>query len=1081
MTFEGEHKLIPISGISRAGADTVCEDGSMNEVVGLELKDGSYVPYESDETSALLPDLVDKFYTHKTSHGDNAIILTEGNVYYMKMKDFLDGKGGEWKDDYNNSIWTLLHTSSEQETYAKDIEFLGNSVTVMMTKGTRFYVYNGTEYIDQTSIPTDYNNYLLRFRVTRGIAGHDDIEGSAPISVQSLKCEHYSDTTGYGSAMKNRFEEFVSVVNNKGEGSSLLTKAQGLLTEKGGLYGYFLVCFAYRLKNGDLRYASAPILMCPPCIKQKGIYVSDNNDASSESFDLCKIWDNTGNSEDAGKFVYYQYDKLETNNANVAAQLVRIDEENVIHGLFKETSYESVSSTPYQYLLKTEYDKDATYENVIQKGGANAGKRRYFYSFLRTIDSKDYKLVQPIPMSSSISLWIKNGESGDDASKQDKAYKTVTTHALSNKLQFGISSALIENMPDDVSSICVFMTEQVSPFSNTVEDAYVDVHGPFLDGNSLSAKGTLSSNFKMMYTYTPQYRSDKLVADDIKKLKSFYLVKEIYKDELKDMDAEQWQDVDLRGLLGDTLLTRESLPLSAFDYTTFSANVMKSYNYRMHLGDITTKLSKGYDWLSLINDWNSGRGQWYNGNWFDSNTFVANVGEEKTGLVQVVYLRNEDNSESVVVSRINEDRKRFNCVNSFIVYPDVRAYKMDIFRRVGTSWRLMKSCGLVPNKYLGFSYYLDSSLKETELTEELNTNIDIASLESNVEHKDENTMRVSDTAFPSIFPHANTDRVGSGKILGFARLTIAMSQDMYGQHPLLVFTTEGIYSLGVDTTGAKAYSTHPMFSNEVCTNPNSICELSSAVLFASEKGLMVATQDGVDFFAPLLNGDVKHRPQTGDRYGVGLSWYYKMVNDREKMTNLLGSLSTTDFRKYLQDENTHVVYVANKNKVLIYNSYESYCYWMDIPTRLTTTMPIKILMHNNEYPDTLFYNGDSKVIKFSVSPDVFGTDTLMQTRPIVLSQNLKGSLRVVLRGKFTTEERGKYAILLVLGSIDGEHWLPIGLKEKSLDGEFHDIGCVTDRVSVNYMMVIFAANLGGDSHIDSLELTMKNKYNNKLR
>jgi hypothetical protein len=99
----------------------------------------------------------------------------------------------------------------------------------MMTKGTRFYVYNGTEYIDQTSVPTDYNNYLLRFRVTRGIAGHDDIEGSAPISVQSLKCEHYSDATGYGSAIKNRFEEFVMSVNfgnrkSKGFGSFAVSK-----------------------------------------------------------------------------------------------------------------------------------------------------------------------------------------------------------------------------------------------------------------------------------------------------------------------------------------------------------------------------------------------------------------------------------------------------------------------------------------------------------------------------------------------------------------------------------------------------------------------------------------------------------------------------------------------------------------------------------------------------------------------------------------------------------------------------------------------------------------------------------------
>ena len=30
MAFEGEPRVIPIKGISRAGADSLCEDGAMN-------------------------------------------------------------------------------------------------------------------------------------------------------------------------------------------------------------------------------------------------------------------------------------------------------------------------------------------------------------------------------------------------------------------------------------------------------------------------------------------------------------------------------------------------------------------------------------------------------------------------------------------------------------------------------------------------------------------------------------------------------------------------------------------------------------------------------------------------------------------------------------------------------------------------------------------------------------------------------------------------------------------------------------------------------------------------------------------
>jgi hypothetical protein len=165
----------------------------------------------------------------------------------------------------------------------------------------------------------------------------------------------------------------------------------------------------------------------------------------------------------------------------------------------------------------------------------------------------------------------------------------------------------------------------------------------------------------------------------------------------------------------------------------------------------------------------------------------------------------------------------------------------------------------------------------------------------------------------------------------------------------------------------------------------------------------------------------------------------------------------------------------------VYNSGEAYCYWIDIATRLATTMPINILMHNNDYPDTLLFTGDRTVVKFQYTPNITGVDTLMQTRPIKLTSNLKSSIRVVLRGKFSSASSNKYAVLLVLGSYDGDHWLPVGIKEKSLNAEFHNIGCVTDRVSVNYLMVVFAGNLGNDSNIYSLELTMNNKYNNKLR
>jgi hypothetical protein len=106
---------------------------------------------------------------------------------------------------------------------------------------------------------------------------------------------------------------------------------------------------------------------------------------------------------------------------------------------------------------------------------------------------------------------------------------------------------------------------------------------------------------------------------------------------------------------------------------------------------------------------------------------------------------------------------------------------------------------------------------------------------------------------------------------------------------------------------------------------------------------------------------------------------------------------------------------------------------------------------------------------------------LIQSRAIKLDLGLKTAYRVILRGKFKSDS-DKQAVLLVLGSLDGEHWEPIGAYEKSLTGGgFHDIGCVTDRVSCKYLMVVFAGELSTDSHIDYINITTNRKYNNKLK
>jgi hypothetical protein len=153
-------------------------------------------------------------------------------------------------------------------------------------------------------------------------------------------------------------------------------------------------------------------------------------------------------------------------------------------------------------------------------------------------------------------------------------------------------------------------------------------------------------------------------------------------------------------------------------------------------------------------------------------------------------------------------------------------------------------------------------------------------------------------------------------------------------------------------------------------------------------------------------------------------------------------------------------------------------YWIDLQSRIATKLPVRILFDTDSYPDIMFVDENRSATKFYKDSDSL-VNTLIQSRPIKLELGLKTSYRVVVRGYFKGED--SYSYLIVLGSYDGLCWQPIGLKTMSLIDGFTNIGCVTDRVSCKYMMVIVAGTLSKDSHIDYIDVTSDNKYKNKLK
>lgn len=98
-----------------------------------------------------------------------------------------------------------------------------------------------------------------------------------------------------------------------------------------------------------------------------------------------------------------------------------------------------------------------------------------------------------------------------------------------------------------------------------------------------------------------------------------------------------------------------------------------------------------------------------------------------------------------------------------------------------------------------------------------------------------NKIYTSEVNNPFFFPVSGINTVGVGEINGICAAVKALSQGQFGQFPLYVFSTDGVWALEINSEGT--YSVKQPVTRDVCNNPNSITQTDTAVLYATERGL----------------------------------------------------------------------------------------------------------------------------------------------------------------------------------------------------------------------------------------------------
>lgn len=257
----------------------------------------------------------------------------------------------------------------------------------------------------------------------------------------------------------------------------------------------------------------------------------------------------------------------------------------------------------------------------------------------------------------------------------------------------------------------------------------------------------------------------------------------------------------------------------------------------------------------------------------------------------------------------------------------------------------------------------------------------------------------------------------------------------------MVFTTEGIYGLSVNSEGL--YSASFPISREVCNNINSITPTDRLVFFTSEKGLMAISGNTAQCVSAQLSGPT---PRNFNIIGDG------------------------DFRKFLA--NCRIAYDYRESLIRIYSPTHDYHYIYNMLDQTfakahnENTTPIAVV---SSYPDHLVQEADGKVYSLLSKPDINADQRTYSgtfiTRPLKLGSSLElKTIRQILH--FFHSDKGTIQ-LRIFGSNDCRTW--------------RELNSIHGKPWLFYTFQYNLSNLRASDSYSGTALAIETRFNDKMR
>lgn len=743
------------------------------------------------------------------------------------------------------------------------------------------------------------------------------------------------------------------------------------------------------------------------------------------------------------------------------------------------TDLVSTSSSNFSELILAAY-----YEKVDEASQANYNTGAIMVRFA-------YRLFDGSYFMPSIPKLVDLSEDLVGTYKTTKLIETVTAGVTTGmKMSFVASKLTISGGllayyydldPDIVTSVCVFASKAEDYFkidSDTIDNDLIT--------NEFYAFGGAQTK-TLDQCSIPVSSKWKQLADSA----SWYKIHEVPIKDLQTAYVDIWgrtvttylnHEIDMKGYYNG-FAVKETLPVDSFTHHQLTGSSSFVYNDRLMLGNTTTIFGYSNLMCGAPNDPAYGSSTAYPG--YIAVTINTDQGEiiKYTPCNFNVYTYSGTNyiyfQGSVYGSMYSS--LTYNYLTSgrgVIGYPDARATKISILITNSGNYHNFGEFLLTKSNYDNYAYFANNLYAPIYLSSLTLTGSGWTDDPTTADTlTDANRVQASSLVNPFTFPAANSYQIGVGTVKNICTPTPELSTGQFGEFPVYVFTSKGVYALQ-QGSGSVIFAAVTPVNGDVIKAGSDVTSIGAGVIYVTDEGLFHLAGQKSEEISAVMDGDNDYNLLDN----AHLIYMLSTVN----LVTLCQNLSVYDnesvsFMDYLAVANIGFDRVNSEiwiTATVVGSVSTPYSYVFRLESKQWYKVSESYSMFINNYPELLAV--DTSVIKNISDPGVTSNQVAFVTRPFSVEDEGIFSLihRLFLRGWIATNS-SYYSGLYVFGSNDGDTWQMLQGMQRS--GEVRDFRLTRSHGALKYVVVVFAGRMNVSSYVKGIDIQYYNKLGGKLR